>query len=81
MKLEGGDEGGTEKRKEEELEVSEGKPAGESAKGKEEQQKKKADDLWASFLSDVGPRPKAETPDPRQVGDIKDSRFLGNRFS
>ncbi|CAM4582856.1 unnamed protein product [Leuciscus chuanchicus] len=25
-------------------------------------QKKKADDLWASFLSDVGPRPKASDP-------------------
>ncbi|XP_077104943.1 craniofacial development protein 1 [Siphateles boraxobius] len=25
-------------------------------------QKKKADDLWASFLSDVGPRPKASAP-------------------
>uniref|UniRef100_A0A9J8B959 Craniofacial development protein 1 n=1 Tax=Cyprinus carpio carpio TaxID=630221 RepID=A0A9J8B959_CYPCA len=30
----------------------------ESKEGKEENMKKKADDLWASFLSDVGPRPK-----------------------
>lgn len=31
----------------------------EPKKDNEEKQKKKADDLWASFLSDVGPRPKA----------------------
>lgn len=30
-----------------------------STEKNEEQKKKKADDLWASFLSDVGPRPKA----------------------
>lgn len=80
MKLEGGGEGGTERQKEEGPEVSEEKSAGEATKGKEERQKKKADDLWASFLSDVGPRPKAETPDPRQVGDVMDLRFLGNLF-
>ncbi|XP_048828509.1 craniofacial development protein 1 [Brienomyrus brachyistius] len=28
--------------------------------GGEDQEKKRADDLWASFLSDVGPRPKAD---------------------
>lgn len=28
----------------------------------DDQQKKKADDLWASFLSDVGTRPKASAP-------------------
>lgn len=31
----------------------------ESKENNEEKQKKKADDLWASFLSDVGPRTKA----------------------
>ncbi|KAI1889997.1 hypothetical protein AGOR_G00168670 [Albula goreensis] len=29
---------------------------------KEEKEKKKADDLWANFLSDVGPRPKPSAP-------------------
>ncbi|XP_023683032.2 craniofacial development protein 1 [Paramormyrops kingsleyae] len=31
--------------------------------GREDQEKKRADDLWASFLSDVGPRPKAAAPE------------------
>lgn len=69
MKLEGGDEGGPDKPKEEELKVPDEKPVDESTEGKEQQQKKKADDLWASFLSDVGPRPKAEAPGSQQVGD------------
>ncbi|MED6249373.1 hypothetical protein ATANTOWER_013149, partial [Ataeniobius toweri] len=31
----------------------------------EEKRKKKSDDLWASFLSDVGSRPKEPAPDCR----------------
>ena len=34
----------------------------EQVKDDEERQKKKSDDLWASFLSDVGSRPKDCTP-------------------
>ncbi|MCJ8733379.1 hypothetical protein PDJAM_G00222600 [Pangasius djambal] len=68
LKLDGGDEGGTGKQEEEELKLPDEKSVEEeSTKGKEEQQTKKADDLWASFLSDVGPRPKAEAPDSQQT--------------
>lgn len=69
MKLGGGDEGGTDKQKEDELKLPDEKSVAESTKDKEEQQKKKADDLWACFLSEVGPRPKAETPGSPQVSD------------
>lgn len=68
MKLEGGDDG-TDKQKEEELNLPNKKSGAESTENKEEQQKKKADDLWASFLSEVGPRPTAENPGLQQVGD------------
>lgn len=33
-------------------------------------QKKKSDDLWASFLSDVGSRPKDCTPTPSSQSSI-----------
>lgn len=67
LTLEGGDKGGTDKAKEEELKLPEEKSVSESSKDKEEQQKKKADDLWTSFLSDVGPRPKTATPGSQQT--------------
>lgn len=70
MKLEGGDDGGTDKQKEE-LRLPDGEAVGESTTNKVEQQKRKEDDLWASFLSDVGPRPKAETPGSQQVSDAE----------
>ncbi|XP_035273366.1 craniofacial development protein 1 [Anguilla anguilla] len=50
-------------------EATQEKPEGEDGEDDEgppgppkEMEKKKADDLWASFLSDVGPRPKLSTP-------------------
>ncbi|XP_026783606.3 craniofacial development protein 1 isoform X1 [Pangasianodon hypophthalmus] len=68
LKLEGGEEGGTDKQKEEEVKLLDEKTVEEEpTKGKEEQQQRKADDLWASFLSDVGPRPKAEAPGSHQT--------------
>ncbi|XP_017322148.1 craniofacial development protein 1 isoform X1 [Ictalurus punctatus] len=67
LTLQGGDKGGTDKPKEEELKLPEEKSVSESSKDKEEQQKKKADDLWTSFLSDVGPRPKTATPGSQQT--------------
>ncbi|KAK3548651.1 hypothetical protein QTP70_015924 [Hemibagrus guttatus] len=67
LKLEGGDEGGTVKQKEEELNLPEEKSVAESTTDKGHEQKKKADNLWASFLSDVGPRPKAEAPASREI--------------
>lgn len=70
MKLEGGADGGTDKQKEE-LKLPEEDSVDESTTIKVEQQKRKADDLWASFLSDVGQRPKAETPGSQQVGDAE----------
>lgn len=36
--------------------------AAEVAEDEEAVHKKKSDDLWASFLSDVGSRPKESTP-------------------
>ncbi|KAF5907654.1 craniofacial development protein 1, partial [Clarias magur] len=67
LKLEEGDKGGTDNKKEEELKLPDEDPVAESTQGGEEKQKKKADDLWASFLSDVGPRPKAEAPGSQQI--------------
>ncbi|KAK2848135.1 hypothetical protein Q7C36_009817 [Tachysurus vachellii] len=60
LKLEEGDEGGTIKLKEEEL--PEETSVADSTQNKEDEQKKKADNLWASFLSDVGSRPKSKAP-------------------
>lgn len=73
MKLEEGGKDGTDNKKEEELKLpdEESLPEPESTQGGEEKQKKKADDLWASFLSDVGPRPKAVAPGSQQVSDSK----------
>lgn len=59
LKLEGEEEDGAKQTEEGEEEAEEEVPAKSEVKG--EQEKKKADDLWASFLSDVGQRPKAST--------------------
>ncbi|TSS72708.1 Craniofacial development protein 1 [Bagarius yarrelli] len=67
LKMDGGEESGTFKQKEEDPELPEEMPAGKSTNNKEDQQQQKADDLWASFLSDVGPRPKAEAPGTQQI--------------
>ncbi|KAK7152167.1 hypothetical protein R3I94_008485 [Phoxinus phoxinus] len=62
LKLAEDGEGGSAGQQKEEDEPKEDdfvtKPRGEI----DVKQKKKADDLWASFLSDVGPRPKASAP-------------------
>ncbi len=58
LKLEDGEGGSADQQKGED-EPKEDSFVMESKKGNEEKQKKKADDLWASFLSDVGPRNKA----------------------
>ncbi|GAA6092087.1 craniofacial development protein 1 [Tachysurus ichikawai] len=62
LKLEEGDEGGVVKQKEEELKLPEETSVADSTQNKEDEQKKNADNLWASFLSDVGSRPKSEAP-------------------
>ncbi|XP_058244234.1 craniofacial development protein 1 isoform X2 [Hemibagrus wyckioides] len=72
LKLEGDDDGGTFKQKEEELNLPEEKSVAESTTDKGHEQKKKADDLWASFLSDVGQRPKAEAPASGQITAVSD---------
>lgn len=63
----GGDEGGTFKQKKEDPELPEEMPVAESLNKKENRQKKAADDLWASFLSEVGPRPNAEASGSQQT--------------
>ncbi|XP_072551092.1 craniofacial development protein 1 isoform X2 [Salminus brasiliensis] len=68
LKLEGDDEVGAEQKEgggkaEEEEDKSVSKPVEQDDK----KQKQKADDLWASFLKDVGPRPTAQTPDSEQT--------------
>uniref|UniRef100_A0A8B9LHZ5 Craniofacial development protein 1 n=1 Tax=Astyanax mexicanus TaxID=7994 RepID=A0A8B9LHZ5_ASTMX len=67
LKLEGGDEGGTDEQKEDEGQAKEEESVPKSVEKHEEKQKQKADDLWASFLKDVGPRPKAQTPASQQT--------------
>ncbi|XP_060779940.1 craniofacial development protein 1 [Neoarius graeffei] len=67
LKLEGGDEGGTGEQKKDELKLSDAKSEADAIENQEERQKKKADELWESFLRDVGPRSKAETPASRQM--------------
>ncbi|KAL7878990.1 hypothetical protein AOLI_G00099640 [Acnodon oligacanthus] len=62
LKLEEGNEDGGHKQKEVEEEGEKVKEDGSKSVENEEKQKKKADDLWASFLKDVGPRPKAQSP-------------------
>lgn len=64
LKFEGGDEGPADNIKEPKETTTDKESGAEPfGKKKEEQAKQKADDLWASFLSDVGPRPKAQTTD------------------
>ena len=59
LKLEGEEEDET-KEQEESEKGAEEEPTVEP-EPKEEKKQKKADDLWASFLSDVGQRPKTST--------------------
>lgn len=62
LKLEGDGEGGSADQQKGEDEPKEDHFVTVSKENNEEKQKKKADDLWASFLSDVGPRPQAAAP-------------------
>ncbi|XP_050990257.1 LOW QUALITY PROTEIN: craniofacial development protein 1 [Labeo rohita] len=63
LKLEGDGEGGSADQQKGEDEPKEDHfVTNVSKENNEEKQKKKADDLWASFLSDVGPRPQAAAP-------------------
>ncbi|KAG7468657.1 hypothetical protein MATL_G00145440 [Megalops atlanticus] len=57
LKLEEEEEGGDAHREEEEDD-------GPVPQPQEDTEKKKSDELWASFLSDVGPRPKPSAPAP-----------------
>ncbi|MBN3281918.1 CFDP1 protein, partial [Polyodon spathula] len=58
-----GEDGGSERRDEADQEESEEK-ADLLVEIKEDKGKKKADDLWASFLSDVGQKPKTAVQPP-----------------
>ncbi|XP_063053498.1 craniofacial development protein 1 [Engraulis encrasicolus] len=60
LKLEGEEEAPKQEEEEKEVHKEEEEASGQPDV-KEEKSKKKADDLWASFLSDVGQRPKATT--------------------
>ncbi|XP_051580156.1 craniofacial development protein 1-like [Myxocyprinus asiaticus] len=62
LKLNEDGEGSAADQQKDEDETKEDYYIGKSRKDNEEHNKKKADDLWASFLSDVGPRPKAAAP-------------------
>lgn len=80
LKLE--EDGPAEEKRAEPQEEEEGHPAAWTNKeDKEEKQKKKADDLWASFLSDVGTRPKPAAPEvqsskPHQVSPIEEKQRI-----
>lgn len=69
LKLAEDGEGGSAGQQEDEDEPEEDHFVTKSRGDSDVKQKKKADDLWASFLSDVGPRPKASAPsaDSQQV--------------
>ncbi|XP_016125494.1 craniofacial development protein 1-like isoform X2 [Sinocyclocheilus grahami] len=62
LKLEEDDEGGSADQQKGEDKPKEDHFVTESQEDIEEKHKKKADDLWASFLSDVDPQPKAAAP-------------------
>ncbi|XP_039540129.1 craniofacial development protein 1 [Pimephales promelas] len=62
LKLAEDGEGGSSGQQKEEDEPKEDDFVTNSTGDNDVKQKKKADDLWASFLSDVGPRPKASAP-------------------
>ncbi|XP_036400159.1 craniofacial development protein 1 [Megalops cyprinoides] len=66
LKLEEEEEGGDNHREEEGQEKEQGveEDEGPAPRSQEDREKKKSDDLWASFLSDVGPRPKPSAPVP-----------------
>ena len=53
-----------EKVEADDLSLDEGESSALQPKDDEDKQKKKSDDLWASFLSDVGSRPKSSTTTP-----------------
>lgn len=83
LKLE--EDGPVEEKKaepQEEEEEEEGHPADwANSNSNEEKQKKKADDLWASFLSDVGTRPKPAAPvvqssKPHQASPIEEKQQI-----
>ncbi|KAI4877900.1 hypothetical protein NFI96_016783 [Prochilodus magdalenae] len=65
LKLEEDIKGGTHNQEEEEGKAKE-EPVLKIVQEDENKQKKKADDLWASFLKDVGPRPADQSPDSKQ---------------
>ncbi|XP_059420949.1 craniofacial development protein 1-like [Carassius carassius] len=63
LKLEENDQGGlADQQKGEDKPEEDNFSHMQSQEDIEEKHKKKADDLWASFLSDVGPQPKAAPP-------------------
>ncbi|XP_071381180.1 craniofacial development protein 1 [Centroberyx affinis] len=72
----GGAQGEEEQQPQEELEMVE--RAGKKAVDEEVKQKKKSDDLWASFLSDVGSKPKAPTPAPQSSSTQKADSSVSN---
>ncbi|XP_056138026.1 craniofacial development protein 1 [Lampris incognitus] len=57
-------EDGAEEKREVQEETEETGKSNEEKEAQDEKQKQKANDLWASFLSDVGSRPKIATPSP-----------------
>lgn len=71
LKLEGGDEGGTDEQKDDGGKVEEKESVSKPVEENDEKQKQKSDDLWASFLKDVGPRPKAQTPASQTTAEAK----------
>ncbi|KAK2894747.1 hypothetical protein Q8A67_011976 [Cirrhinus molitorella] len=75
LKLEGDGEGGSADQQKGEDEPKEDHFVAKSQEDIEEKQKKKADDLWASFLSDVGPpQPKAAPP---STGSLQSTSMTG----
>ncbi|XP_076847831.1 craniofacial development protein 1 isoform X2 [Brachyhypopomus gauderio] len=61
--------------------VEEAKKEESLSKQDDTHQKKKADDLWASFLSDVGPRPKVHNTDSQEstAGSTSDTSDKASR--
>lgn len=65
LKMENADENNDKEKVEaDDQSLDEGLSSGLQPKDDEAKQKKKSDDLWASFLSDVGSRPKPSTTAP-----------------
>lgn len=59
------DEAGGDTEKAQPLQDEVEKPSEAGHEDDDAKQKKKSDDLWASFLSDVGSRPKNPTTEPQ----------------